>query len=169
MTGSTTDRQEREERRPARILVTGSRTWGDLTRIRDELDAEAFAAAARGFIGVVVVHGTAPGADRTARDWARHRQHRGWPVQEEPHPADWGRLGRRAGMVRNQHMVKLGADVCLAFLAPCRQQRCRRPEVHPSHGARECADMADKAGIEVRRIYAACFDVLTHPTSGQVR
>jgi hypothetical protein len=112
----------------ARILITGSRTWIDNTRIRDAL-ADAY----RRFPDAVLVHGDARGADRIAAGiWRRG----GLPT--EAHPADWTR-GRGAGMARNRHMVDLGADVCLAFI---RQH---------SRGATHCAALAEAAGIPTCR------------------
>jgi hypothetical protein len=48
-------------------------------------------------------------------------------------------------------MVSLGADRCLAFIGPCTSPRCRKAGPHPSHGASGCADLAEAAGIPVRR------------------
>lgn len=117
---------------PLRILVTGSRNWTDETVIAGAL------------LGVwlehdrptdaVVVHGACPtGADMLAdRVWRRQR----FPV--EVHPAQWNTLGRAAGLIRNQHMVDLGADVCLAFIRG------------DSRGATHCMTRAEVAGIPVR-------------------
>jgi hypothetical protein len=134
--------------KPYRILVTGSRDWTDDTAI-----GEALSEVIRPVWhdrGVVIVHGGCPtGADRMAHEWAdvfgvaveRHRaeDHGPWP---------------RCGPLRNRHMVSLGADVCLAFIGPCTSTRCRRPGPHPSHGASGCADLAEQAGITVRRFTA---------------
>ncbi len=114
-----------------RLLVTGSRTWTDhgliyatLLDLRDYwADPEA-----------VLVHGAARGVDTiAARFWGN------WGLLVEPHPADWRRHGKRAGYVRNAEMVALGADRCVAFI------RDR------SKGATMCADLAERAGIPVRR------------------
>lgn len=126
-----------------RILVTGSRDWGD---------REAILLAFRDFLGGdnVLVSGACPtGADRIAEEIAE--DFLGWEV--EPHPADWSR-GRKAGPERNAHMVSLGADVCLAFIGDCTSPRCSVEGKHPSHGASGCADLAERAGIPVRRFYA---------------
>lgn len=117
-----------------RILVTGSRTWSDILRMTDELRNEVLGARMCG-LRPVIVHGACPrGADMIAARWAR-----GYGVDQEPHPADWG-SGRSAGFRRNAEMVKLGADVCVAFIRD------------GSHGATHCADLAEKAGIPVRRV-----------------
>ena len=99
-----------------------------------------------------LVHGDAPGADRMAAAYAAHL---GWAV--EPYPADWDgpcgdrcqpnhRTARRgrpgtycpaAGAYRNQRMVDLGADVCVA--TPMRYSR----------GTRDCVRRAKAAGIPV--------------------
>jgi hypothetical protein len=111
-----------------RILVTGSRDWRrgglihnalvDYTRKPDP----------------ILVHGDCKGADWIARDiW------KAWGLPDEPHPAPWRAMGRRAGYVRNADMVNLGADVCLAFIR------------NRSRGATMCADLAERAGIPVIR------------------
>lgn len=123
-----------------RVLITGSRTWDSADVIHDELDLCATAARKQGE-SITVVHGGARGADRMAGAWARQYAENGWPVTEEIHPADWSRLGKRAGMVRNQHMVDLGADWCLAFIRD------------NSPGATACARMAEAVGIKVVRTH----------------
>jgi len=111
----------------ARILVTGSRTWTDNAVIRAALTPLRAP-------GVVLVHGHARGADRIAASiW------RSWGLPTEAHPADWDTHGRAAGLLRNRHMVTLGADICLAFI---RDQ---------SPGATHCAATAEQAGIPTRR------------------
>lgn len=122
----------------SRILVTGSRNWTDrdavfnaLTDVLTECGHPADA---------VVVHGACPtGADRMADEiWSGFL---GYPV--ERHPADWSRFGRGAGPRRNQEMVDLGADLCLAFLVP------------GSRGTADCVTRAERAGIPVRKFEAA--------------
>lgn len=56
----------------------------------------------------------------------------------EIHAADWSR-GKRAGPERNARMVRMGADLLLAFI------------LDASPGATGCAEMAERAGIPVRR------------------
>ena len=58
-------------------------------------------------------------------------------VQEihEISPASWSEHGNRAGFLRNEKMVNLGADVCLAF------QRDK------SKGTQITIDLARAAGI----------------------
>ncbi len=118
-----------------RVLVTGSRDWPDPAAVHDALD---FVAAEYGHQGLVVVHGHCPtGADAHADAWAHANASTG--VAVERHPADWERLGKRAGPVRNAEMVDLGADVCLAFIKS------------GSRGASHTARLAEDADIPVRR------------------
>lgn len=122
---------------PCRILVTGSRTWDDKDFIWNVLDV--LLAELR---NVVIVHGACPkGADAIAQGWVRHHLvNRGNArVRAERHPADWSTHGRAAGFRRNAEMVLLGADLCLAFVRD------------NSRGATNCADLAERAGIETRR------------------
>lgn len=133
-----------------RILVTGSRDWDKIGAIHRELDALLIEHGA-----LIVVHGACPkGADEIARRWTLDMLRHGHDVRTEPHPADWrpgGVFDKMAGFKRNAAMVALGADLALAFIVPCTDQRCRIAVEHGSHGATHCADLAAKAGIPVRR------------------
>lgn len=85
-----------------RVLITGSRSWTDRDTIKRCLSR---------YHDATVVSGACPkGADRLAEDVARDLGH-----TVERHPADWSRHGRAAGFRRNEAMVRLGADVVLAF------------------------------------------------------
>ncbi|MFE4462902.1 SLOG family protein [Nocardia tengchongensis] len=107
--------------------MTGSRSWRDRRIIRDAL-AEVWD------LDAVLVSGACPtGADALCEACWTH-----WGGQVERIPADWKQFGRRAGFQRNAEMVKLGADVCLAF-------------IHDgSAGASHTADLAQRAGIPTR-------------------
>lgn len=127
-----------------RVLITGSRNWPSPQTV--SLALWGLYEEARG--PLLVVHGDCPmGADRAASEWVRDSR----CGVEEKHPADWKGLGRKAGPLRNAEMVKLGADVCLAFLASCTASRCTWADVpHTSHGASDCAAKAMIAGIDTR-------------------
>ncbi|MGY1946661.1 SLOG family protein [Nocardia asiatica] len=135
----------------SRLLVTGSRNWTDRDRIRDGL-RQAWRQLQPG--PIVLIHGAARGADLLAADiWT------GGGLPDEPHPAKWDqpcgpscthrkeRDGRAyytcAGGLRNQLMVDLGADLCIAF-----------PMGDGWSGTRDCMARAVKAGIEVREFAA---------------
>jgi len=120
---------------PFRVLVTGSRDWDDAELLAHELGLEVGKGIHRAG-RVVVVHGACPtGADYLADFIGRSDA----DVTVERHPADWSRHGRAAGFRRNAEMVALGAGVCLAFIKD------------GSRGATHTADLAEKAGIPVKR------------------
>jgi hypothetical protein len=134
-----------------RVLVTGSRDWQDRKMVFDALDAVlaevAWAArdAGRQPWTLTVVHGQCPsGADWQARRWywSRSRLWHGH-VYEDPHPADWSRLGKGAGNARNQEMVDKGANRCLAFYWA----------EAANAGTADCTARAEAAGISVTRFY----------------
>ncbi|TDD97595.1 SLOG family protein [Actinomadura rubrisoli] len=136
-----------------RILVTGSRAWQDVDAIVDALDEAYFGSQCQE--PVTVVHGGCPdGADIMAAAWIRRTRDAGWAITEERHPADWQKHGKAAGFRRNAEMVDAGADLCLAFINPCSKRGCPDPQPHGSHGASHTADLAEKAGIPVRRFPA---------------
>lgn len=93
-----------------RVLVTGSRDLEDKRPVQENIRAQAKIAG--GYEHLTVVHGHCPkGADHWADDFCSYYPE----ITVERHPADWDRLGKAAGFLRNLQMVKLGADVCLAF------------------------------------------------------
>lgn len=111
-----------------RVLVTGSRNLTDGSVIWEALDAQLESRE-----HIIVVHGDCPtGADAAAVAWAMSTD----GVFLEAHPADWS-IGKKAGPLRNQAMVDLGADVCLAFPLP------------DSRGTYDCMRRAAAAGIPV--------------------
>ena len=85
---------------------------------------------------VTLVHGGAQGADQIA---AKAAYAFGWKVEEWI--PNWAELGKRAGFIRNQHMVDLGADLCIAFSRD------------NSRGTAHCAKAAEAAGIPTIWIY----------------
>jgi hypothetical protein len=119
-----------------RVLVTGSRDWNDVKAVHSALHQVE---AEHPGQPLVVVHGSARGADALAAQWATRQRAFGRPVCQEEHRADWNAHGRAAGPIRNQHMVGYGATVCLAFIKD------------GSRGASDCTRRAEAAGIPVRR------------------
>ena len=125
-----------------RVLVTGSRTWTGALRI-----CTALGEVWKEHPHATLVTGACPkGADHLAEYWWTR-----WGGVTERWPADWDRHRKRAGFIRNEYMVSLGADLALAFIMPCANPKCRNREPHGSHGATHCAALAERAGIEVRR------------------
>ena len=145
-----------------RILVTGSRDWTDRTgiaRVLMRIIADNCPMLLddkgnpdrRDTSDVVIVHGACRGADLLAAEWAEGCDP---PIKVEPHPAIWevdSIYNPAAGYERNAEMVRLGADVCTAFLHACHSPKCRRTEVHGSHGASHCSDLAERVGIQTIR------------------
>lgn len=110
-----------------RLLITGSRIWEDEDEIRENLTLlyDEYGK------DVVLVSGHCPtGADAMCEKVAIEL---GWAI--ELHPADWGKHGRSAGFIRNDYMVSLGADRCMAFIR------------ENSKGASHTAKKAKEAGI----------------------
>lgn len=129
-----------------RVLITGSRDWVQVGLVRMELEL-LWSEVRHTYDRLIVVHGNCPtGADIMAKVWAHYHEDSD-RITEEGHDAWWHIHGYKAGPIRNQAMVDKGADRCIAFIGPCTSKRCRKPYVHPSHGASSCADMAEAADI----------------------
>src|SRR5690606_14519127 len=113
--------------RPLRVLVTGDRSYAHPERVRQAIGMLPERS--------VVIHGAATGADTQAGQAARDR---GLEVQE--FPADWKRLGRSAGQVRNRRMFDATQpDLVIAF----------HDDLSQSRGTRGMVDYALSRGAEV--------------------
>ena len=109
-----------------RVCFTGSRHWSRRFPVQKELrrlDPQED----------VIVHGDAPGLDRMVGMLARKA---GFRV--ERHPADWDRLGKAAGVIRNRQMLDSGLDLVLAF------------PLEDSVGTCDMVNIAREAGVTVR-------------------
>ncbi len=111
-----------------RILVARDRFW----------NCHAMAAAVirrlveRYGPDIVIVHGDATGVDESFATAAK-----GLGVAVEAHPADWDRLGKRAGPIRNGEMIRAGAELCLAV----------HRFIFNSKGTKDCVRRAIEVGI----------------------
>lgn len=128
-----------------RLLITGSRDWTDEQAIKIAL-YNAWTELGGGR-NVILVSGGAKGADKMAEFiWSINvgddRIER-YPAKDFPHP-----------LKRNDHMVNLGADLCLAFPTMCTKPNCNKstsqPDSHLSHGTDYTIKKARAAGIDTR-------------------
>jgi hypothetical protein len=89
-----------------RVIVAGSRGFNDLALLSSRLD---FLLQYKQHACIVIVSGTARGADSLGEEYARSRNY-----LIDQHPADWERYGKRAGYIRNEEMAR-NADALVAF------------------------------------------------------
>lgn len=91
-----------------RVLVCGSReydNWNYVFARLDELNEKLKFST--------IIHGGAPGVDSLAGKWARRNN-----ITEEEFKADWGKLGKAAGPIRNKQMLDEGKpELIVAFLS----------------------------------------------------
>jgi predicted Rossmann-fold nucleotide-binding protein len=113
-----------------RVIFSGSREFKDREPVRGTLVALMKRVETPGEL--VVVHGAARGLDTIAGEEAKNLG-----ATVESHPADWDQHGKAAGLMRNSHMVELGADLVVAFPLP------------GGSGTRDCMKKASKSGIPV--------------------
>lgn len=127
-----------------RVLITGSREFKSEYAMR-----ELFKRYHERFVGceTILVHGDARGADRLS---ARIASSIVPDLTVETHPADWERYGKRAGFLRNQEMVDLGADLAIAF----------RWIGAGNRGTQDCIQRIVDAGIKL--IIVDADEIATH-------
>lgn len=116
-----------------RVLFTGSRRWSNDQVVIGFLESLLKRVNGRADL-VTVVHGGATGLDSIAGVLAHHIG-----MKVEIHPAYWQRDGKAAGVLRNQKMVDLGADLVVGF------------PLGESRGTHDCLQRAKKAGLKVIR------------------
>jgi hypothetical protein len=131
-----------------RVLCTGSRRWTDVARIGQEIEIMARTIRAQNG-SPLFVHGACPdGADLLVEKYCRTIGN----YATERHPADWKAFPKLAGYKRNQDMVNLGADYCLAFCMFCEKPECR-PNDHITHGTKDCIERAEFSKIPVIQVW----------------
>lgn len=109
-----------------RVIVAGTRDFNDPPRLFRYLDAYH---ARRPITSVVC--GMARGVDSIGRDWAISRG-----IQVDEFPADWKRLGNKAGPLRNIQMAE-NADALIAIWDG------------KSRGTKHMIDTATRKGLKV--------------------
>ena len=97
--------QEVEQTDGLRVAVTGGRDFSNKHVVWETLD---YIHNERGISELV--HGGARGADTIAGEWAKHRG-----VKVSVFLPEWDKLGKRAGIVRNQVMLDQSPDVVVAY------------------------------------------------------
>ena len=98
------DSEELKNKPTYRLVVAGSRDFNDYNKLEMALD-EIVAELKRDY-NVIIVSGTANGADRLGEKYAEKRA-----LKVERHPAEWSRYGKGAGPIRNEEMVKASDGV----------------------------------------------------------
>lgn len=115
-----------------RILVTGDRRWTDRNRIAQILRMYLLAEA-KGTVWMDV--GDCSGADRLAAAVATEIG----VLSVSVHAADWDRLGKAAGPMRNKRMLQALPDIVFAF----------HDDLAGSRGTRDVIEQARRRGLRV--------------------
>lgn len=122
-----------------RVIIAGSRDFDDFSKLmnssmeilteiskkRDDLDR------------IRIISGTARGADKLGEQYAKIAHY-----ELSKFPADWDKLGKRAGYVRNAEMAKFAVEdgsygVLIAFWDG------------KSRGTKHMIDLAKRYGLEI--------------------
>ena len=117
---------------PFRVIIAGTRSFNDYELLRDSCN-NLLSEKQRTYT-VVVISGTARGADQMGERYARERG-----FQLRRFPADWEQYGKSAGHIRNAKMAD-NADALIAFWDG------------ESKGTKNMIDNARRKGLAVRVI-----------------
>lgn len=132
-----------------RVLVCGSRDFTDRKVIRAFMRELTVRERFHPGEKIVIVHGAARGVDRWAGEEAKVC---GFEVEE--HPADWKVHGKRAGLIRNAHMLNLGCTRVVAFWDG------------KSRGTQHMIRIAREADARVTVVREGDADIEAHVNSG---
>ena len=117
---------------PFRVIIAGTRSFSDYELLRDSCNN--LLSEKQRTHTVVVISGTARGADQMGERYARERG-----FQLRRFPADWEQYGKSAGHIRNAKMAD-NADALIAFWDG------------ESKGTKNMIDNARRKGLAVRVI-----------------
>ncbi len=115
-----------------RVIIAGTRDFSDYQLLRDKCDA--ILSSKRQDSNIIVVSGTARGADRLGERYARER---GYEIRQ--FPADWLNDEKKAGPIRNAKMAD-NADALIAYWAG------------QSRGTKNMIETAKRKGLIIRTI-----------------
>lgn len=115
------------------VQITGGRDYDDEDMVFETLTAFHVTSNV-----ALVRHGGARGADFLAGKWARLHC-----VPEEKHMADWSRFGKRAGILRNEAMLKAQPPASFLLTFP------------GGRGTAHMVDICRKAGLPIVTIHSA--------------
>ena len=122
-----------------RIIIAGSRSFDDYIKLKTAMyDTICDLKKSNGEeLNIKIISGTARGADKLGERYANEY---GYEVVR--FPANWDRLGKRAGYVRNAEMAKYAvSDGSIGVLVACWDGA--------SKGTKHMIDLANKYGLEV--------------------
>ncbi len=92
-----------------KVIIAGSRDFNNYEKMAEKCDHILSQYLANPLFEVIIISGTARGADRLGEKYAKERQLKVWRF-----PADWNKHGKAAGYIRNREMAQV-ADALIAF------------------------------------------------------
>ncbi len=123
-----------------RVLVCGDRYWDDRATVWDKLDDLLHV-----YQQMTIIEGGCKRWDKERRLWTGADFYaEQWTVRRtqahEPYPADWDKLGKAAGPIRNAKMLEQGKpDIALAF----------HDNLEESRGTKDMVERSKAAGLPV--------------------
>lgn len=93
-----------------KVIIAGSREFDNYDMLKEKCDKILSRKVNEGE-EIVIVSGTARGADTLGEKYAEER---GYKV--ERYPANWDKYGKRAGYLRNKKMAEV-SNACIVFLS----------------------------------------------------
>lgn len=123
------------KKKVVRIIIAGGRDFKDYELLKEKVDYYLSNAVQNNY-KIIIVSGTAKGADKLGEKYAKER---GYEIAY--FPADWS-LGKRAGYLRNEQMAlyakehNMGALICFWD--------------GQSKGSKHMIDLAKRQGLHIR-------------------